>query len=225
MRHLITGAGSGIGEAVVDRLHARGDELVLLARSPERAEELAARWPGAETIVADLTDPASLAAAWPTALDRLDSVIHSAGVVRIGRVAELTVEDWQWQLTVNLVAVAELTRLALPALRAAQGTVVLVNSGSGYRAGPVWSPYAASKFGLRAFADSLREEEKDSGVRVSGIHPGRVASPMQEDLHAQEGKEYDASEWIQPGTVADAILYALDLPADATVPELVLRPR
>lgn len=225
MRHLITGAGSGIGEAVAGRLHARGDELVLLARSPERAEELAARWPGSSTIVADLADPETIASDWPSSLEPLDSVIHSAGVVRIGAVEELSVADWQWQLTVNVVAAAEVTRLALPDLRAAQGTVVCVNSGSGFRANPGWSAYAASKFALRAFADALREEERETGVRVTGIHPGRVATPMQEDLHEQEGREYDASEWIQPGTVADAILHVLDLPPDATVPELVMRTR
>ena len=220
--HLITGAGSGIGAALADLLHARGDELLLLARSTERAEELAARWQGARTVVADLADPGS--ASDLELPDRLDSVVHAAGVVDLGTVAELGVEQWRSQLDVNLVAPAELTRLALPALRAARGTVVFVNSGAGLRANPQWSAYAASKHGLRALADALRGEEAEHGVRVTTIYPGRTATPMQQRVHDQEGKEYDAEQWIQPGSVAAAILHALDLPRDATIPDVSVSP-
>ena len=85
--HLITGAGSGIGAALADRLHERGDTLVLLARSPERAAELADRWEGARTVVADLADAGSVAGL--DLPDALDSVVHAAGVVDLGSVAEL----------------------------------------------------------------------------------------------------------------------------------------
>ncbi len=220
--HLITGAGSGIGAALADLLHARGDELVLLARSTERAEELAARWQGASAVVADLADPAS--ASGLELPGRLDSVVHAAGVVDLGTVAELGVEQWRSQIDVNLVSPAELTRLALPALRAARGTVVFVNSGAGLHAHPQWAAYAASKHGLRALADSLRGEERDRGVRVTTVYPGRTATPMQQKVHDQEGKEYDAQEWIRPETVAAAILHTLDLPRDATIPDLSVSP-
>jgi len=221
MRVLLTGAGSGIGEVLADRLDARGDDLVLVARSEARADDLAQRWAGAEVVVADLADPASLAA--PTWPEHLDAVVHAAGVVDLGPVAELSVEAWQQQLTVNLVSVAELTRQVLPALRSARGTVVMVNSGAGLRANPGWAAYAASKHGLRALADALREEEKPHGVRVSSVYPGRTATPMQAEVHRQEGQEYDASAWIQPGTVADAVLHVLDLPRDATLTDVTVR--
>ena len=205
-----------------DVLHARGDSLVLLARSPERADELGARWEGATTLVADLADAPSLAGL--ELPDSLDSVVHAAGVVDLGTVAELTAEQWREHLDVNLVAPAELTRLALPALRAARGTVVFVNSGAGLHANPQWAAYAASKHGLRALADSLRAEEKEHGVRVTSVYPGRTATPMQERVHDQEGKEYDAGDWIRPETVADAILHVLDLPRDATIPDVTVSP-
>lgn len=219
-RHLLTGAGSGIGEVLADRLHARGDDLVLLARSAERAEELRARWEGSVTVVGDLEDPASLASL--ELPDRLDSVVHSAGVVGLGAVGELEVASWQRQLTVNLVAAAELTRLTLPAVRAAAGTYVFVNSGAGLNARGGWGAYAASKHGLKALADALRQEEQEHGVRVTSLYPGRVATPMQQQVHDAEGAAYDPSAWIQPSTVADAALHVLDLPRDATVPDLKL---
>ena len=220
--HLITGAGSGIGAALADVLHARGDDLVLLARSQERADELTARYDGARGLVADLADLDSL-----TGLElpeTLDSVTHAAGVVELGPLSDLSAGQWREHLDVNLVAPAELTRLTLPALRAGHGTVVFVNSGAGLHANPQWAPYAASKHGLRALADSLRAEEKEHGVRVTSVYPGRTATPMQERVHDQEDKEYDAGQWIRPETVADAILHVLDLPLDATIPDVTVSP-
>jgi short-subunit dehydrogenase len=222
VRHLLTGAGSGIGQAVADVLHARGDELLLVARSQGRADDLAERYDGATALVADLADTSSIAAL--ELPDALDSVVHAAGVVDLGAVAELGADQWREHLDVNLLAPAELNRLALPALRAARGTVVFVNSGAGLRANPEWSAYAASKHGLRALADALRAEEREHGVRVTSVYPGRTATPMQQRVHAQEGKEYDADDWLQPETVADAIRHVLDLPRDATIPDVNVSP-
>jgi short-subunit dehydrogenase len=223
--HLITGAGSGIGAAAARRLHDRGDRLILLARSEERAAQLGEDFPGASTLAADLADPAGLerVLTMATLPEALDSVLHVAGAVELSAVAALPVGQLREQLDVNLVAPAVLTRACLPALRRAQGTVVFVNSTSGLRANPAWAAYAASKFGLRGFADALRAEEAEHGVRVTSVFPSRTATPMQEKVHDQEGKEYDASDWITPDTVADAIVHVLDVPPEATIPELVVK--
>ncbi|WP_329040785.1 SDR family oxidoreductase [Streptomyces sp. NBC_00178] len=224
--HLITGAGSGIGEAVARRLRERGDDLVLLARNAARARELAALHPGARTLVGDLDNPDRLSWAFgqQTMPDRLDSLLHVAGVVELGRIGELTPKAWHFQINANLIAPAELTRLLLPQVRVSQGHVVFVNSGAGLAAHAEWGAYAASKHGLKALADSLRHEEHGSGVRVTTVYPGRTASPMQAKVHQQEGKEYDASRWIDPESVATTIVMALDLPRDAEVTDLTVRP-
>ena len=217
MRHLITGATSGIGHALASRLRDRGDELVLVVRDPARAAD----FPGAELLVADLADAESVSLL--DLPDRLDSVVHAAGVVELGPVEKLSADAWRHQIEVNLLAPALLTRAALPALRTGRGTTVFVNSGAGIAAHADWSAYAASKFGLRALADSLRAEEPS--IRVTTVFPGRTATPMQAEVHRQEGKEYDETRWIEPGTVAEAIVGVLDLPVDAVLPELTLRPR
>ncbi|MGW5866983.1 SDR family oxidoreductase [Streptomyces sp. NPDC055239] len=224
--HVITGAGSGIGAAVARRLHARGDSLVLHARDAGRAKELAAQFPGADTLVGDLSDPDKLSWAFghQSLPDRVDSLLHIAGVVDLGRVGDLTPKSWRHQLNVNLIAPAELTRHFLPQLRAAQGHVVFVNSGAGLSASPEWSAYAASKHGLKALADSLRGEEHANGVRVTSVYPGRTASAMQAKVHQQEGKEYDPSRFIDPESVATTILLAVDLPRDAEINDLTVRP-
>ncbi len=224
--HVITGAGSGIGAAVARRLHARGDELVLLARDAGRAKELAGEYPGARTLVGDLADPDKLSWAFShqSLPERIDSLLHIAGVVDLGLVGELTPRTWRHQLNVNLLAPAELTRHFLPQLRVAQGHVVFVNSGAGLSAHAQWSAYAASKHGLKALADALRQEEHASGVRVTSVYPGRTASPMQEKVHRQEGKPYAPEAWIEPESVATTVLTALDLPRDAEVTDLTVRP-
>ncbi|MCA1982386.1 SDR family oxidoreductase [Nocardioides nematodiphilus] len=215
-RHLITGAGSGIGRVLAQRLLERGDEVHAVVRTAGRAPE------GCIELVADLADDAAVAA-----LDlpgELDTVLHVAGVVELASVAEISAAGLREQLDVNLIAPVLLTRAALPALRAARGLVVFVNSSAGLSASPSWSAYAASKFGLRAVADALRAEEQASGVRVTTVFPSRTATPMQEKVHEQEGGVYDAARWIRPETVVDTILHVIDLPRDATIPDVTIRP-
>ncbi|MGW8379581.1 SDR family oxidoreductase [Streptomyces sp. ODS28] len=224
--HLITGAGSGIGAVLAQRLLDRGDDIWLLARNAGRAKELAERFEGARTVVGDLGEPDRLS--W--ALDqqelpeRLDSLQHIAGVVELGTVGETSTKVWQNTLAANLVGPAELTRLLLPQLRLARGHVLFANSGAGLRANPEWSAYAASKHGLKALADSLRAEEGGNGIRVTSVYPGRTATPMQEKVHRQEGKEYDPGKYASVDAVAETLLTALDLPRGTEVTDLSVRP-
>lgn len=224
--HLVTGAGSGIGAAVAALFTARGQELWLLARDEVRARELRARFPRSRTLVADLAVPGAIRArlegqALP---GRLDSLLHVAGVAESGRVGELSAQTWQETLAVNLIAPAELTGLLLPALREGRGHVVFVNSGAGMHAPPRLSAYAASKFGLKALAESLRAEEYAHGVRVTTVYPGETDTPMQVRLHEQFGLPYAPEAHMSPASVAAAVVTALDLPRDVTMSDLMLRP-
>lgn len=224
--HLITGAGSGIGAALARRLLDRGDDIVLLARDAGRARQLAEQFSGAQTIVADLAEPGriSWALSKQSVPERIDSLVHVAGVIDLGPVAETPAASWEQQLAANLIAPAELTRLLLPMLRVSRGQVLFVNSGAGLRAHPDWAAYAASKHGLKALADALRAEEAPHGIRVTSVFPGRTATPMQEKVHRQEGAEYDPTKFVDPDSVATTIVTALDLPRDAQITDLAVRP-
>jgi NADP-dependent 3-hydroxy acid dehydrogenase YdfG len=241
--YLITGATGGIGSALAEVLQEEGHDLILAGRSHDRLDELIKRLrsPGyGQTIsldprhlpqgsgelrplVLDMREPRRMEAALAVAdlPDRLDGLVHSAGVSDLGRVAELEADQWIEQLTVNLVAAAELTRLLLPGLRAAGGHVVFVNSGSGLRANPGWSAYAASKHGLRALADAFRAEEP--ALAVTSVFPGRTATPMQEQVRRQEGGDYDPAVYIQPHTVARVIANTLATPRDAVITDISIR--
>ncbi|MGM1065018.1 SDR family oxidoreductase [Saccharothrix sp. Mg75] len=226
---LITGASRGIGAATARAL-APTHDLLLGGRDTDALDALATELGGAPGGASgsaspwpvELTDPAALAGA-VAGLDRLDVLVHSAGVAELGPLADAGVDVWRRTLDLNVVAVAELTRLALPLLRAARGHVVLVNSGAGLRANPNWGVYAASKFALRAYADVLRAEEED--VRVTSVHPGRVDTPMQRGVREQESGEYEPNLYLRAESVARAVAGAVLAGEDAHVTEVVVRPR
>ena len=219
---LVTGATRGIGRAIAAEL-GRTHHILVGGRDADAVEAVVAELPSAEGYVADLVADLS-GASLPALPERLDVLVHSAGVEDGGTIEETDAETWQHVFEVNVFAVAALTRRALPALRAAQGMVVAINSGSGFASGAGGGVYAGSKFALRALTDALREEERPHGVRVSSIHPGRVDTDMQRALVAREGHEYDPDYTITPEMVAATVRTAVDLPPSGTIESLSVRP-
>ena len=217
---MITGASRGLGSAIAEAL-APTHTLFLAGRASDRLDEVASRF-GATTWPVDFDDLDGIGAAVEPIVE-LDVLIHNAGVAFPGRVAESTVDEWQASMQVNVVGAVALTLSLLPALRAAQGHVVFINSGSGINASPGLASYSASKFALRGFADSLRNDER--ALRVTSVHPGRIATEMQEGLVAYEGGEYEPSQFLQPETVAQVVADAVNAPADAHIHEVIVRPR
>lgn len=219
---LITGATRGIGRAVADAL-APTHHLLLGGRDEQALTDLTAALPSAEPFHADLTDAERLARA-VAGIDRLHVLVHSAGIYHGGTVEETALADWRRSFEVNVFGVAELTRLLLPALRAARGRVVAINSGSGYSSGPGGAVYSGSKFALRALTDALREEERAHGVQVISVHPGRVDTDMQHELVAYQQGTYDPEKYLRPPSVAAAVRLAIDLGEDAMIEDLSIRP-
>lgn len=227
---MITGASSGIGAALARQLASPGRTLHLQGRDESRLTSLAAEVDdaGGTAIIhrLDLADQAAVdaeASRLGDQITRLDALVHSAGTVSLGPVESADITNLDRQYAINLRAPFAFTTALTSALVAASGQAIFVNSGAGQRASPGWSQYASSKFGLRALADAYRAEVADRGVRVTTVYPGRTATPMQAEVHRQEGRPYDPNAHARPEDVASCIAHALEMPRTAIVPEISVR--
>jgi NADP-dependent 3-hydroxy acid dehydrogenase YdfG len=217
---LITGAGGGLGSAIATAL-APTHTLLLAGRPSARLDSLAERLE-ATTWPLDLTDTEGIESSTEV-IDELDVLVHNAGVSTFGRVDESDIDDWRTAFETNVIGAVALTKALLPALRGAEGQVIFVNSGAGLNVLAGAAAYSASKFALRAFADSLRTEEPT--LRVTSVHPGRIDTPMQRKLVEYEGGEYDESAYLRPETVARVIADTVATPPDGHVHQIVVRQR
>ncbi len=185
---LVTGASSGIGEAIARRASGRGDHVVLLPRGREALERVSAecvRLGAASTLdtPADVGDDAEVAAAVSAAVarhGRLDVVVSCAGVVAYGRIPDVPVDVFDRVITTNVLGPVNLARHVLPVLRAqGAGSVVLVGSVIGHVAVPDMAAYVVSKWGVRGLVRQLRVDNRDRpGVRIGYVAPGGVDTPI-----------------------------------------------
>lgn len=218
MTTIVTGAAGGIGTAVARRFRERGDEVIAVGRDAERIKALDAR-----PAIVDLAETDTIAdVLTPVLPEAVNVLVHCAGRMSTGAVGDLSPAVWTDHFAVNLVAAAEVTRCALPALRRAQGHVVFVNFWEAHGVQPGWGPYAASKYALRALADALRAEEERHGVGVTSIYLACTATEMQRVLREEHGRRYRPELYIQPETAAELIFHAATAPRDARVTELTV---
>lgn len=219
---LVTGGTRGIGREIV-RVLAADWRVLVGGRDAVAVASVVAECPDAAGFVADLSDEDAVVGA-AASVSALDALVHSAGVVSYGTSDAQSRAEWRRVLEVNTIAVADLTRLMLPLLRASRGHVVVLNSGAGLRAGASTGVYAASKFAARAWADALRAEEQGV-VRVTSVHPGRVDTEMQAELQTAEGRPaYEAEGLLTTASVARAVAFALGAGPDACVESVTIRP-
>lgn len=185
---LVTGASSGIGEAVARQASDRGDHVVLVARGSEALERVAADCDAlgaasALVLATDIGDDAQVAAAVAASIathGRLDIVVSCAGVVAYGRMTEVPAEVFDRVVRTNLLGSVNLARHVLPVLRDQDaGSLVLVGSVIGHIAVPEMSAYVLSKWGVRGLHRQLRVDNKDRrGVRIGYVAPGGVDTPI-----------------------------------------------
>jgi NADP-dependent 3-hydroxy acid dehydrogenase YdfG len=228
---VVTGASSGIGKAIAQALARNGTSLALLGRRPEMLRQVLAATPssGNQNLIyeADLANGDqmdSFVKHFSASAPRLDLLVHGAGVISFGTVEHAAASDFDRQWNVNLRAPYLLTQALLPMLKTQRGQIVFINSSAGLNAVADAGQYSATKHGLTAVAESLRQEINLEGVRVLNVFVGRTATPMQAAVHAREGRAYAPAKLIQPDDVASVVLHALGLPRSVEVTAIHLRP-
>lgn len=218
---LITGATRGIGRAIAEEL-APDWHVIVGGRRPDAVNALVESLPSAEPFLADVLDGEALIEA-ASHVAGLDALIPCAGQTTLGRIADLTPEQWRAEFELNVIAPAQLTRLLLPALRDRAGHVVFINSGGGLHTRGNDACYSASKHALVAVANGLRAEEAGR-VRVTSIHPGKVDTDMQVAMQAELGNPYEPERYLSPHDVARTVRLALTMDPGANIDMLSVRP-
>lgn len=228
---VITGASSGVGRAIALGLAAQGGTVCLVGRKLETLELVvkSARATASRVLCyqADLIvdeNIRELTLRLERDCGHIDVLVHSSGVISLGRLEDAPVEDLDWQYRTNVRAPYVLTQALLPMIRSRRGQIVFINSSVGLSARANVGQYAATKQALRGITDSLREEVNADGVRVLSVFLGRTASPMQAAVHQVEGRTYHPERLLQPEDVAAVVINALSLPRTAEVTDISIRP-
>ncbi|GGD67278.1 SDR family oxidoreductase [Microbacterium murale] len=230
---LVTGASSGIGRATALALSRAGAKVVAAGRRLEQLNALVEEASG-EMIAVELdvtrAEAVNLAVAEAvTHFGRLDALVNNAGVMLAGMILDADTEQWVRMVETNLLGSMFAIHAALPHLIESRGAIVQVSSTSGRIASAGSGAYAATKFGISAFAESLRQEVTTLGVRVIVVEPGfvdtelttHITDPVMREAAASIG---DSMRTLQPQDIAEVVVFALDQPEHVAVNEILVRP-
>ena len=228
---MITGASSGIGEAVARQLAKQGARLVLAARRVDRlaqlAQELGDNVLWAATDVTRVEELQALAVSGRERFGRIDVLVNNAGIMPVSMIAQGLVQDWNRMIDVNIKGVLYGIHAVLGDMLAqGHGHVINVSSVAGLSVGPGGTVYSGTKFAVRAISDGLRQECVGK-IRVTSICPGLVTSELVESITVPAFKERSRQLYegaMSADVIADAVIYAISQPAHVAVNEIVVRP-
>ncbi len=234
---LVTGASSGIGEATAVALAAAGAKVALAARRQERlatlAQRIAEQGGQAITLDVDATDEAQVSdmvQRTQAENGRVDILVNNAGVMLLGPIENANTEDWRQMVNINLLGLMYATHAVLPVMKAqGEGHIVNISSVAGRTARAGSAVYNATKWGVCAFSEALRQEVYKDKIRVTVIEPGAVATELTEHITDPETKEKtqawtQSMQQLQSEDIAAAIAYAVTQAPHVNVNEILIRP-
>ncbi len=233
---VVTGASSGNGEATARHLAERGASVVLGARRRERLEklekELTDAGYSAKAVQADVTHREEVQALVDAAVQtfgRIDVLLNNAGLMPLAPMEQLKVDEWDQMIDVNLKGTLYGIAAALPYMKQQEsGHIINVSSVYGHKLGPGATVYCATKFGVGALSEGLRQEVKPYNIRTTIISPGAVATELLEHTSDKEiqkqTQEFVDQIAIPADSFARAVAYAVNEPADVDINEILFRP-
>ena len=230
---LVTGASSGIGRATALALSKSGARVAVGARRTDRLKTLTEDASGEILpLELDVTDRQSVNDAVAATVEHfgaLDVLVNNAGVMLSSPILGADTTEWTRMVETNLLGSMYMVHAALPHLLETKGSVVQVSSTSGRAASATSSVYAATKFGINAFSEALRQEVTAQGVRVVVIEPGFVATELASHItdpaiQAAAKSMAESMRTLQPEDIAAAVVYAVTQPEHVAVNEILIRP-
>ena len=233
---VITGASSGLGESTARLLAASGAKVALGARRKDRIDalvkDITAKGGSAIGFKTDVTKRSDVEALVKGAMDkygRIDVIVNNAGIMPIAPLAALKVEEWDRMIDVNIKGLLYGVAAALPIMqKQKQGHIINIASVAGFKVfAPGGTVYSATKFAVRAVTEGLRMEHKADNIRATIISPGAVASELPESSSEEATRENMREFYkiaIPADSIARAIAYAIEQPAEVEIDEIVIRP-
>ncbi|EGQ8033002.1 SDR family oxidoreductase [Vibrio parahaemolyticus] len=229
---VITGASSGIGEAIARRFSEEGHPLLLVARRVERLEAL--NLPNTLCEKVDVTDQASFITAIEKAEAQFgpaDVLVNNAGVMLLGQIDTQDAAEWKRMFDVNVLGLLNGMHSVLASMKARNsGTIINISSIAGKKTFPDHAAYCGTKFAVHAISENVREEVAASNVRVTTIAPGAVETELLSHTTSQDIKDgYDAWKVDMGGVlaaddVARAVMFAYQQPQNVCIREIALAP-
>ncbi len=234
---IVTGASSGIGEATALALAAEGAAVAVSARREDRLQDLVKRVSEnggkAYPIVADVADEGQaneIIQKTKSELGRVDILVNNAGVMLLGMIEGANTEDWRRMINTNVLGLMYATHAAIPIMKEQNsGHIVNLSSVAGRTARAGAGVYNASKWGVVAFSESLRQEVLKYRIRVTTIEPGAVATELTTHI-TDAGAKKNIEDFVKSMTplesedIAAAVLYAVTQPDRVDVNEILIRP-
>ncbi|MBH8572804.1 SDR family oxidoreductase [Nostocaceae cyanobacterium CENA369] len=229
-RALITGASSGIGKATALAFAKAGFDVALVSRTLNKLEAVAqaAKHAGVEAKayaidLADVSQVEKKIQAIAQDFGAIDILVNNAGIAYTAPLSQTPLEDWQQVINLNLTSVFQCIMGILPGMRdRGTGTIINVASIAAKQPFPGWGAYSISKAGIVALSQTLAQEERDRGIRVTAICPGAVNTELWDTETVNVN--LDRSKMLTPEIVAQSILYTALLPQQAVIDELTLMP-
>ncbi len=232
---IITGASSGIGEAVAKHLTALGAKVSLGARRKEKLDQIVQdieqSGGSARAFITDVTKKEDLDALVKNTIEafgRVDVIFNNAGLMPLSRLENLHYEEWEKMIDTNIKGVLYGIGAILPVFKEQKsGHFINVSSVAGHRVGPGAAVYSATKFAVRAISEGLRQEVKPYNIRTTIISPGAIKTELPDTITDQKIKEVmqpvlDIA--ISPESIARAVAYVIEQPEEFDVNEIILRP-
>ena len=232
---VITGASSGVGEATARLLAGNGAKVVLGARRKDRIDALVRDITGkggnALGFKTDVTRRGDVEALVKGAVDkhgRIDAIVNNSGIMPIAPMAALKIEEWDRMIDVNIKGLLYGVAAVLPIMQKQKlGHIINIASVAGFKVWPGGTVYSATKFAVRALTEGLRMEHRADNIRCTVVSPGAIATELPESS-SEEATRKNLREFykmaIPADSIARAISYAIEQPADVEIGEIVIRP-
>lgn len=221
---IVTGASRGIGATIAKELSENGYIVLLIARNAEGLNHVAgyiqAEGGAAHAIPADVSKEEDVEKV-VNFVEQFDGelmlLVHNAGIAKVGKLDSMSLQDWQKTMDINLTGPFLLTQKMLKFMNAGS-QIIFINSVSGKKTFPEWGAYSASKFGLKAFANTLRSEIANQNIRVTSIFPAAVNTGMHNDLPY----DWDRTKMMKAMDIANAVMYCLKQGSNIQINEIDL---